>query len=302
MGYLDQILSLKKEGKSEEEIKKTLSESGATPKDIDEAMKQAEIKSAISEFGEDEELQPSMMDGEEPEEPNIPIPNQEETKKKQKEEVEEPKDINPLEISQKEFNIQPEYYFNQQSVNQQQNLQESQYPPYPKYQNFYSPNPQYPQYEEYQNSPDQQTYSQEENFDETQNIPYPQEEQNYYNNEGYEQPQDYPLETYPSYQNDNLNRDNQNVNTDNIIEIANQIFSEKVKKIQNENDSFLNELNILKSKVTLMDERLRKIESIIEKLQLTILEKVGSYGQNLESIKKEMNLMQNSFSKFISKD
>ncbi|NMB67026.1 hypothetical protein GYA25_03130, partial [Candidatus Woesearchaeota archaeon] len=111
MGYLDQVLNLKKEGKSDEEIKKILSESGANPKDIDEAMKQAEIKNAISEFGEDEELQPSMMDGEEPEEPNVPVPNQEEIKKKPKTEIEEPKEINPLEISQKEFNIKPDYYF-----------------------------------------------------------------------------------------------------------------------------------------------------------------------------------------------
>jgi septation ring formation regulator EzrA len=51
----------------------------------------------------------------------------------------------------------------------------------------------------------------------------------------------------------------------------------------------------------MIDERLRKIENIIEKLQLSILEKIGSYGQNLESVKKEINLMQDSFSKFVSK-
>jgi hypothetical protein len=310
MGYLDQVLNLKKEGKSDEEIKKILSESGVTPKDIDEAMKQAEIKSAISEFGEDEELQPSMMDGEEPEEPNIPIPNQEEVKKEVKKEIEEPKDINPLEISQKEFNIKPDYYFSQepsfsQGINQeqQQYTQEEQYPPYPPYQKFYSPNPQNPEYENYPENIEQQVYSQEEaNEGIPSSIPYPREEQyNYSNSYG-----DYQSDSldYPQYQNDfssTTSNDTQIMNTDNIIEIANQIFSEKIKKIQNENNSFSNELSILKSKLGMIDERLRKIENIIEKLQLSILEKIGSYGQNLESVKKEINLMQDSFSKFVSK-
>ena len=40
---------------------------------------------------------------------------------------------------------------------------------------------------------------------------------------------------------------------------------------------------------------MKRIESIIDKLQSSILEKVGSYGSNLDSIKKEMSMMQDSF-------
>jgi uncharacterized protein HemX len=46
--------------------------------------------------------------------------------------------------------------------------------------------------------------------------------------------------------------------------------------------------------------RLKRIETIIDKLQISILEKVGSYGQNLSSIKKEMSMMQDSFGKVVN--
>ena len=35
----------------------------------------------------------------------------------------------------------------------------------------------------------------------------------------------------------------------------------------------------------------------MDKLQLAILNKIGSYGKTLESIKKEMSMMQDSFGK-----
>jgi len=38
---------------------------------------------------------------------------------------------------------------------------------------------------------------------------------------------------------------------------------------------------------------------LIETLQIKILEKIGSYGQSIESVKKEMNMMQDSFAKMV---
>jgi len=49
-----------------------------------------------------------------------------------------------------------------------------------------------------------------------------------------------------------------------------------------------------------LSERLKKIETTMDKLQIAILEKVGSYGQNLDGIRKEMSMMQDSFSKMVS--
>lgn len=85
-----------------------------------------------------------------------------------------------------------------------------------------------------------------------------------------------------------------------IIEIAEQVFSDKIKKSQN----IINDLNefktITETKVDAIDERLKKIEKIIDKLQISILEKVGSFGANVNAIKNELSMMQDSFGKVIN--
>ena len=85
--------------------------------------------------------------------------------------------------------------------------------------------------------------------------------------------------------------------TDTIIEIAEQVFEEKIKKLSQQISNFREFSAISETKFSNFENRLKKIESIIETLQIKILEKVGSYGEGLESIKKEMTMMQDSFSK-----
>ena len=105
--------------------------------------------------------------------------------------------------------------------------------------------------------------------------------------QGYYEPQSsvYPSETY---------------GTDTMIEISEQVFSENVKKI-NKSISELNEFKVLyQTKIEDAIERIKRIESVIDKLQISILDKIGSYGENLESIKNEMSMMEDSFSKMIS--
>jgi hypothetical protein len=82
-----------------------------------------------------------------------------------------------------------------------------------------------------------------------------------------------------------------------MIELAEQVFSEKIKKIQKQMDE-LNELKtVMQVKVDNLSDSVKRMESIMDKLQISILDKVGSYGQNLDSIKKQMEMMQDSFSK-----
>lgn len=209
MGILEQTIKMKEEGIPEEEIIDELSRQGFSPKEIDDTLKQAQIKSAISNQGENEESQPSAE--------GIPSPN----------EVYQPRPYN--------------------------NQQEQEY---------------VPQQEEYSQIP-QEGYPQ---------IP----EQQYYQPEGYEQ-------YVPA-----------GIDTDTIMEIADQIFSDKIKKPQKLLDATSEAAIVLQTKMENISERVKKIETIIDKLQIAILEKVGSYGRNLESIKKEMSMMQDSFSKMIS--
>ena len=87
------------------------------------------------------------------------------------------------------------------------------------------------------------------------------------------------------------------VGTDTIIEIAEQVFEEKIKKLSQQISNFKEFSAIAETKFSNYENRLKRIESIIENLQIKILEKIGSYGNGLESIKKEMSMMQDSFSK-----
>ena len=83
------------------------------------------------------------------------------------------------------------------------------------------------------------------------------------------------------------------------MDIAEQVFIEKIKKIEKQINKMKDTQTILQTQVEHSTERLKRIESIMDKLQTAILEKIGSYGSNLESIKKEMTMIENSFSKII---
>jgi len=204
MTVLEQITQMKNQGMPEEEIISGLREQGTSVKEIDDALNQAKIKSAISDTGNTEAMQPSIM--------QAPPPSP----------------------SQQDQGYTP----------QTQEIPE---------QGTYSPQPGDPLSQEF--------YSQD-NYD------------NYSPSEG-------------SY-------------TDSMIEIAEQVFSEKTKKIQKQIEN-LNEFKILaETKIDNVSKRLQRIETTIDKLQISILEKVGSYGRNLSSIKKEMSMMQDSFGKVVN--
>jgi len=84
---------------------------------------------------------------------------------------------------------------------------------------------------------------------------------------------------------------------DTMVEIAQQVFIEKIKKIQHQLDS-LNEFRaIYQTRVDGIYERLKRIESVMDRLQTAILEKVGSYGAGIESVKKELSMVQDSYAK-----
>ena len=101
----------------------------------------------------------------------------------------------------------------------------------------------------------------------------------------------YPQEGYDDYYGGG------SYDTDTMIEISEQVFAEKIRKLQKQIEEIETFKVIAETKINHSDERLRRIENSMDKLQMAILEKIGSYGQGLESIKKEMSMMQNSFSK-----
>lgn len=209
MGVLDQITKMRKQGIPESEIVNSLSQNGISPREISDALKQDQIKSAVSDF-DGGDMQPSMNIE------NLPAPENNQ--------------------SSQEYQPSPQTYSPQQNYS-------------PNVQEAYAPQEYYPQ--------DQQ-YAQQENYSQ------------------------------------------QGMNTDTMIEIADQIFSDKIRNFQRQGDNNSEAVALLQTKVENISERLKKIETMMDKLQIAILEKVGSYGQNLGEIKKEMSMMQDSFSKMIS--
>lgn len=194
MGVLEQITQMKNQGIPDNEIVRNLQEQGVSPKEINDALNQATIKSA---------------------------------------------------------------------VNSQEMNNEMQQPP--------------------QNQGEYMPQSQEVQNQET----YPNQQQEYMQQESYPQ--------------ENYGYAPERANSDISIEIAEQVFSEKIKKIQKQVEENSEFKALAQTKIDNISERLKRIETTIDKLQLTILEKVGSYGNNLESIKKEMSMMQDSFGKVVNK-
>jgi hypothetical protein len=118
---------------------------------------------------------------------------------------------------------------------------------------------------------------------------YPQPGQNYSSFQ-----QEYaPQESYGNYPSSG------GVDANTIIELSEQVFSEKIKVLQKDLDSFNEFKSLNQVRLENLNDRLKRIEVVFDKLQIAILEKIGSYGQNLEVIKKEMNMVQDSFSKIV---
>ena len=199
MGALEQIIQLRNQGISDEDITKTLQNGGVSPKDINDGFNQAQIKNAVSD--------------ESPENP---------------------------------ANIPPSPEILQQP---------------PQSNEIYSPN--------------------------AQTIP---EEQEMY----YPQPQQGQLQEQEDYYSPG------EFDTSTIIEISEQVFSEKIQTLQKKIEENAEFKVLAGSKIDNLLERIKNIEKIIDNLQMSILKKVGSYGGNLENIKNEMSMMQDSFRKMIS--
>ncbi|MEX0920832.1 MAG: hypothetical protein WDZ62_01055 [Candidatus Pacearchaeota archaeon] len=130
-------------------------------------------------------------------------------------------------------------------------------------------------------------------------VPRPQGSASYSNEyQGQPYPQYEESQEYENYGQDPYGYDSGS--SDTMIEISEQVFTEKIKKIQEKVDEFNEFKNLAEEKINNVSERLKRIESSIDRLQADILEKVGSYGRGLEGVKKEMGMIQESFGKVVN--
>ncbi len=106
-----------------------------------------------------------------------------------------------------------------------------------------------------------------------------------------------PAEDYSQY--DEYSPYQASFSPDMITEIAEQVVSEKLFALRNKIDSILDMKILFESRIAYLDERLKRIESIIDRLQLSVLQKVGEYVNNVEDLKNEVIETQKSFKSMI---
>lgn len=87
------------------------------------------------------------------------------------------------------------------------------------------------------------------------------------------------------------------MDSETIMQVAEQVFEDKIKKTEKQINEFNEFKTISKTQIDSLSERLKRIETMMDQLQIKILEKISSYGENLESIKNEMSMMEDSFQK-----
>ena len=132
-----------------------------------------------------------------------------------------------------------------------------------------------------QNSQQQNTQEQPEQYDQNQyqtDQTYSQSPEAYQQDYGYQ----------PQYSSGGLG-------SEVITEIADQIVSEKLSPLMNSLDKILDLKSATESNLINLDERLKRIEKVIDKLQLALLQRVGEFGTNLDDVKKELIETQKTF-------
>ena len=85
------------------------------------------------------------------------------------------------------------------------------------------------------------------------------------------------------------------LSSETIAEIAEQVITEKLSLLRADLEKILDFRNSADAKLEMLDERLKRMEKIIDRLQLSILQKVGEYMTNVDDLKKELLETQKTF-------
>lgn len=138
------------------------------------------------------------------------------------------------------------------------------------------------------------------------NVPlYPeQEQQDYYDNAQSAQEYTQPIQTAPgNYPSEAYNAEaysqyqpyQEAMSSDMITEIAEQVVTEKLAIMQDRLEKAVNFRTVADARISNVNERLKRIEKIIDRLQLSLLQKVGEYMTNVQDLKQELEETQKSF-------
>jgi len=125
--------------------------------------------------------------------------------------------------------------------------------------------------------------------------------QPYMNQQEYQAPapgQEYPQ--YPPYEQQIQGYPQMSaISPDIITEIAEQVVASKFTEIRKPLEKLTEMKSTLDARVEYLDERLKRMEKIIDALQASVLRKVGDYITNVQDIKSEMIETQKTFAKLV---
>jgi len=241
MPLIERISQMQKQGLTNEEIIKRLQEEGASPKDINEAIDQSQVKSAVSEQPpQSAGMQPSVMTA-------------------------------PIEAAPAAPNAPPPAPEQPMTMPAPQPMQPATQPIEPR-----QPiEPQMPAEQMMMPAPGQMPPSEQQPMFQEQEAAY-----------------GYPAQEYPAYETAS--------DTEMITEIAEQIVNEKSQKTEKQILEMIRFKTETQGKINNIDDRLKRIEMLIDRLQTSILGKIGEYGRNISDLKSEMETTQESFSKILN--
>lgn len=82
-------------------------------------------------------------------------------------------------------------------------------------------------------------------------------------------------------------------------EIAEQVVAEKLIELRKHLEKIADMKTTVEARIEYIDERLKRIEKMMDTLQTSVLRKVGDYVTNVEDIKREMVETQKTFAKIL---
>lgn len=115
------------------------------------------------------------------------------------------------------------------------------------------------------------------------------------------QPQDdYYQQTPQAYSQDDYYAPQSGMDNETISEIAEQVVTEKLNKYKKKVGDITSFKNNIQDKVADIDERLRRIEDTIGKLQQAIIGKIGEFGEGNAMIHKDLDNLHGTVSKLMN--
>jgi len=91
------------------------------------------------------------------------------------------------------------------------------------------------------------------------------------------------------------------MSSETMIEVAEQVFSEKMKKIELDLRALKEFKTLASPELRDIEERLKRMEKQFDKMQIAILERIGEFGKNIDSVKREIEMVEDSFEKMNKK-